>query len=61
MVSEHLFDFHSLSTDIVVLGEIFKITVLGQQIVFVGSLALCEELWDEKRFRKFVGGPIVEI
>ena len=42
-------------------GEIFKINVLGQQIVFVGSVALCEELCDEKRFRKFVGGPIVEI
>ncbi|KAL8832586.1 MAG: hypothetical protein Q9191_000155 [Dirinaria sp. TL-2023a] len=42
-------------------GEIFKITVLGQQVVFVGSVALCEELCDEKRFRKFVGGPIVEI
>lgn len=42
-------------------GEIFKITVLGQQIVFVGSVALCEEICDEKRFRKFVGGPIVEI
>ncbi|KAL8811619.1 MAG: hypothetical protein Q9200_001646 [Gallowayella weberi] len=43
------------------LGEIFKITVLGQDIVFVGNVALCEELCDEKRFRKFVGGPIVEI
>ena len=42
-------------------GDIFKITVLGQQIVFVGSVALCEELCDQKRFRKFVGGPIVEI
>jgi len=42
-------------------GEIFKITVSGQQIVFVASVALCEELCDEKRFRKFVGGPIVEI
>ncbi|KAL9023816.1 MAG: hypothetical protein Q9196_006954 [Gyalolechia fulgens] len=42
-------------------GEIFKISVLGQQIVFVGSVALCEELCDEKRFRKYVGGPIVEI
>ena len=50
-----------LLTDIVHIGEIFKITVLGQQIVFVGSVALCEELCDEKRFRKFVGGPIVEI
>ena len=42
-------------------GDIFKITVLGQQIVFVGNVALCEEICDEKRFRKFVGGPIVEI
>ncbi|MCJ1235042.1 hypothetical protein MMC14_003006 [Varicellaria rhodocarpa] len=42
-------------------GEIFKITVLGQQIVFVGNAALCAELCDEKRFRKYVGGPIVEI
>lgn len=42
-------------------GEIFKIKVLGQQIVFVASVALCEELCDEKRFRKYVGGPIVEI
>jgi cytochrome P450 len=48
-------------TDIIVSGEIFKITVLGQQIVFVANVALCEELCDEKRFRKFVGGPIVEI
>ena len=34
---------------------------MGQQIVFVGNVALCEEICDEKRFRKFVGGPIVEI
>ena len=34
---------------------------MGQQIVFVGSVALCEELCDPKRFRKFVGGPIIEI
>ena len=42
-------------------GDIFKITVFGQQIVFVGNVALCEEICDQKRFRKFVGGPIVEI
>lgn len=42
-------------------GEIFKITFLGQQIVFVGNVALCEEICDQKRFRKFVDGPIVEI
>ncbi|MCJ1444621.1 MAG: hypothetical protein MMC23_005123 [Stictis urceolatum] len=42
-------------------GEIFKISVLGQQIVFVGSVALAQEICDERRFRKFVGGPVVEI
>jgi cytochrome P450 len=35
--------------------------VLGHRIVFVASAALAEELCDEKRFRKYVGGPIVEI
>ncbi|KAK3290803.1 cytochrome P450 [Chaetomium fimeti] len=42
-------------------GEIFQIKVLGHRIVFVASAALAEEICDEKRFRKFVGGPIVEI
>ncbi len=46
---------------IAISGDIFKITVFGQQIVFVGNVALCEEICDQKRFRKFVGGPIVEI
>lgn len=42
-------------------GEIFQIKVLGQTIVFVGGAALAEEICDETRFRKYVGGPIVEI
>ncbi|KAL6870342.1 cytochrome P450 [Trichoderma novae-zelandiae] len=42
-------------------GEIFQIKVLGQTIVFVASAALADELCDEKRFRKYVGGPVVEI
>lgn len=42
-------------------GEIFQIKVLGHGIVFVASAALAEEICDEKRFRKYVGGPIVEI
>lgn len=42
-------------------GEIFQIKVPGKTIVFVGGAALAEELCDEKRFRKYVGGPIVEI
>ncbi|GAB0136365.1 hypothetical protein EsDP_00004667 [Epichloe bromicola] len=42
-------------------GDIFQVKVLGRTIVFVASVALAEEICDEKRFRKFVGGPIVEI
>ncbi|OHE99727.1 cytochrome P450 [Colletotrichum orchidophilum] len=42
-------------------GEIFQVKVLGHTIVFVAGAALAEELCDEKRFRKYVGGPIVEI
>ncbi|KAI1825623.1 cytochrome P450 [Xylaria intraflava] len=42
-------------------GEIFQIKVLGKTLVFVAGAALAEELCDETRFRKFVGGPIVEI
>ncbi|KAI0975564.1 cytochrome P450 [Xylaria arbuscula] len=42
-------------------GEIFQIKILGKPLVFVAGAALAEELCDEKRFRKFVGGPIVEI
>lgn len=36
--SVSLLDFPFPSTDIIMLGEIFKITVLGQQIVFVGNV-----------------------
>ncbi|KAG5998496.1 hypothetical protein E4U52_008087 [Claviceps spartinae] len=42
-------------------GEIVQITVLGHKLVFVGSVALAEEICDAKRFRKYVGGPIVEM
>ncbi|KAL2755312.1 hypothetical protein ACRALDRAFT_2105934 [Sodiomyces alcalophilus JCM 7366] len=42
-------------------GEIFQIKVLGRPMVFVAGAALAEELCDEKRFRKYVGGPVVEI
>ncbi|KAL3477673.1 cytochrome P450 [Aspergillus californicus] len=40
---------------------IFKISILGREIVFVTSAALLEEICDETRFRKCVTGPIVEI
>lgn len=42
-------------------GPIFKIKVLTQEIVFVASVSLLEEICDEKRFRKCVIGPIVEV
>ncbi|KAI2468130.1 bifunctional P-450:NADPH-P450 reductase [Annulohypoxylon bovei var. microspora] len=42
-------------------GEIFQVKVLNQTVVFVAGAALAEELCDERRFRKYVGGPIVEI
>lgn len=42
-------------------GEIFQIKVLSQTVVFVAGAAIAEEICDEKRFRKYVGGPIVEI
>jgi cytochrome P450 len=40
---------------------IVKIKLLGKQLVFITSAALLEEICDEKRFRKCVTGPIVEI
>lgn len=43
------------------LGPIFKINILGKQIVFVSNVALLEEVCDEKRFRKLVTGPVVEM
>ena len=40
---------------------IFKIKILTKQLVFITNAALLEEVCDEKRFRKCVTGPIVEI
>ncbi|OGE48489.1 hypothetical protein PENARI_c028G01169 [Penicillium arizonense] len=40
---------------------IFKITVLGRQLVFITSAALLEEICDEKRFQKCITGAMVEI
>lgn len=42
-------------------GPIVKIKVLGKQIVFINSVELLGEICDERRFRKCVTGPIVEI
>lgn len=40
---------------------IFKISILGHDIVFVTSAKLLEEICDETRFRKCVAGPIIQI
>ncbi|CAG8906493.1 unnamed protein product [Penicillium egyptiacum] len=40
---------------------IFKIKILTKQLVFITNAALLQEICDEKRFRKCVTGPIVEI
>ncbi|KAJ5297703.1 hypothetical protein N7508_007952 [Penicillium antarcticum] len=40
---------------------IFKITVLGKQLVFITSAALLEEIGDEKRFQKCITGAMFEI
>ncbi|KAL4882307.1 cytochrome P450 [Aspergillus karnatakaensis] len=40
---------------------IFKLNILGKQIVLITSAALLEEICDETRFRKCVSGPIVQI
>ncbi|KAJ5088531.1 hypothetical protein N7456_012147 [Penicillium angulare] len=42
-------------------GPIFKINVLGKQLVFISNVELLEEICDERRFRKLVTGPIVEM
>ncbi|RDA87843.1 hypothetical protein CP532_2967 [Ophiocordyceps camponoti-leonardi (nom. inval.)] len=53
--------WHSLKALAQQHGEIFKISVLGHTVVFVASVELAGEVCDEKRFRKHVGGPIVEV
>ncbi|KAE8379736.1 cytochrome P450 [Aspergillus bertholletiae] len=40
---------------------IFKITILGHDIVFITGAHLLEEVCDETRFRKCVAGPIIAI
>ncbi|CAP97749.1 hypothetical protein E8E15_011106 [Penicillium rubens] len=40
---------------------IFKIKILTKQLIFITNAALLEEVCDEKRFRKCVTSPIVEI
>ncbi|KAK2865258.1 hypothetical protein FQN49_003751 [Arthroderma sp. PD_2] len=42
-------------------GPIFKVRILGKQIVVVGSASLAAEVGDEKRFRKKIGLPVFQV
>lgn len=42
-------------------GEIFSLWLGGKRINYVSSHALLNELCDEKRFVKKVGGPLAEL
>ncbi|KAJ5880342.1 NADPH cytochrome P450 [Penicillium subrubescens] len=41
-------------------GPIYKIEVLGKNIVVIASASLAEEVCDEKRFRKYIKAPVVQ-
>ncbi|KAJ5085745.1 hypothetical protein N7532_010516 [Penicillium argentinense] len=42
-------------------GPICKINILGKQLIFISNVALLSEITDERRFRKCVTGPVVEM
>jgi cytochrome P450/NADPH-cytochrome P450 reductase len=42
-------------------GPIFKLSLLGKERLFAGSVELANELCDEKRFCKSVSGPLEQV
>ncbi|KAF8606724.1 cytochrome P450 [Ceratobasidium sp. AG-I] len=42
-------------------GEIFRLNLLGKEVVFVSTVALAQEATDEKRFHKAIGTALVEV
>ncbi|KAJ7636254.1 bifunctional P-450/NADPH-P450 reductase [Roridomyces roridus] len=42
-------------------GEIFKLNILGTTLISCNTYALCNELSDEKRFKKFIAGGLLEV
>ncbi|KAG8773913.1 hypothetical protein FRC12_002252, partial [Ceratobasidium sp. 428] len=42
-------------------GEIYKLDMLGKEVVVVNSVALAQEVLDEKRFHKTLNAPLVEV
>ncbi|KAJ3787486.1 cytochrome P450, partial [Lentinula aff. detonsa] len=49
--------FHELARKF---GEIYQLNLLGRKVIFVSSYALVNELCDDSRFRKSVGGALKE-
>ncbi|KAJ3999405.1 cytochrome P450 [Lentinula boryana] len=49
--------FHELARRF---GEIYQLNLLGRKVIFVSSYALVNELCDDSRFRKSVGGALKE-
>ncbi|RQM05945.1 hypothetical protein DH86_00002503, partial [Scytalidium sp. 3C] len=43
------------------LGPIFKLNLVGRETIFISSVALLNEVCDEKRFQKKVGAALEEI
>ncbi|KAG9106923.1 hypothetical protein FRC07_008720, partial [Ceratobasidium sp. 392] len=42
-------------------GEIFLLNLMGKEFVAVSSVALAQEVLEEKHFDKGIGGPLVEV
>jgi len=53
-----VYDFARLSKQY---GEIYRLRIAGREPIFVNSVALTDELCDESRFSKKVGGALEEI
>ncbi|KAG8740200.1 hypothetical protein FRC10_004601 [Ceratobasidium sp. 414] len=42
-------------------GEIYKLDMLGKEVVVITSVALAQEVLDEKRFHKAINAPLAEV
>ncbi|KAJ3487812.1 hypothetical protein NLI96_g3280 [Meripilus lineatus] len=42
-------------------GEIYELNMIGRKVVFLNSYNLLQEVCDEKRFRKSVNAPLIEV
>ncbi|KAG9121015.1 hypothetical protein FRC07_003216 [Ceratobasidium sp. 392] len=42
-------------------GEIYKLDMMGKEVVVINSVALAQEVLDEKRFHKAISAPLAEV